>query len=85
MIKVKARPGEVVAVLLRRFKKACDNERLKDAMKRAAYYEKPSDKQRAQEEGAVPSSRCQSRPDCLMLTHSPLGRIEQWSRRTIDQ
>ena len=46
MIQVKARPGEPAAVLLRRFKKVCDNERLRDAMKRAAYYEKPSDKQR---------------------------------------
>jgi ribosomal protein S21 len=46
MIQVKARPGEPAAMLLKRFKKACDNERLKDAMKRAAYYEKPSDKQR---------------------------------------
>jgi len=31
---------------LKRFKKACDNEKLKDAMKRVAYYEKPSDRQR---------------------------------------
>ncbi len=46
MIQVKARPGEPTAVLLKRFKKACDNEKLKDAMKRVAYYEKPSDKER---------------------------------------
>ena len=46
MIQVKARPGEPAAILIKRFKKACDNERLKDAMQRAAYYEKPSDKQR---------------------------------------
>ena len=46
MIKVKARPGEPTALLLKRFKKACENEKLRDAMKRAAYYEKPSDKQR---------------------------------------
>jgi small subunit ribosomal protein S21 len=46
MIQVKARPGEPTAVLLKRFKKACDNEKLKDAIKRSAYYEKPSDKQR---------------------------------------
>jgi ribosomal protein S21 len=46
MIQVKARPGEPTAILLKRFKKACDNEKLKDAMKRAADYEKPSDKAR---------------------------------------
>ena len=46
MIQVKARPGEPTAVLLKRFKKACDNEKLKDAMKRVAYYEKPSDRER---------------------------------------
>lgn len=31
---------------MKRFKKACDNAKLRDAMKRAAYYEKPSDKLR---------------------------------------
>ena len=46
MIRVTARPNEPTAVLLKRFKKACDKERLKDAMKRVAYYEKPSDRQR---------------------------------------
>jgi small subunit ribosomal protein S21 len=46
MIQVKARPGEPTAILLKRFKKACDNEKLKDAMKRVAYYEKPSDRER---------------------------------------
>ena len=46
MIRVKARPNEPTAVLLKRFKKACDTEKLKDAMKRVAYYEKPSDKAR---------------------------------------
>jgi ribosomal protein S21 len=45
-IRVKARPGEVAAVLMKRFKKACDNERLRDQMKRAATYEKPSDMRR---------------------------------------
>ena len=46
MIRVKARPNEATAMLLKRFKKACDNEKLRDAMKRVAYYEKPSDKER---------------------------------------
>ena len=46
MIQVKARPGEPAAILIKRFKKACDNEKLRDAMKRVAYYEKPSDRER---------------------------------------
>jgi small subunit ribosomal protein S21 len=46
MIRVTARSNEPAAGLLKRFKKACDNEKLKDAMKRVAYYEKPSDRQR---------------------------------------
>lgn len=45
-VRVKARPGEVAAVLMKRFKKACDNEKLRDQMKRAATYEKPSDMRR---------------------------------------
>src|SRR3954467_1254205 len=45
-VKVKARPGEAAPMLMKRFKKACDNERLKDQIKRAATYEKPSDMRR---------------------------------------
>jgi ribosomal protein S21 len=33
-------------MLMKRFKKACDNERLRDQMKRSATYEKPSDARR---------------------------------------
>jgi ribosomal protein S21 len=33
-------------MLMKRFKKACDNEKLRDQMKRAATYEKASDKRR---------------------------------------
>jgi ribosomal protein S21 len=45
-VKVRARPGEPAPVLMKRFKKACDNEKLRDQMKRSATYEKPSDKRR---------------------------------------
>lgn len=45
-VRVKARPGEPAPVLMKRFKKACDNEGLRDQMKRTAYYEKPSDMKR---------------------------------------
>lgn len=33
-------------MLMKRFKKACETERLRDQMKRAATYEKPSDMRR---------------------------------------
>lgn len=42
MVKIKARSSESVDQLLRRFKKACEKEGLTRAMKRIAYYEKPS-------------------------------------------
>ena len=46
MPKVRAKPGEQAGMLMKRFKKACDNEKLRDQMKRAATYEKPSDMRR---------------------------------------
>jgi ribosomal protein S21 len=33
-------------MLMKRFKKACEGEKLRDQMKRAATYEKPSDERR---------------------------------------
>ena len=33
-------------MLMKRFKKACENDRLRDQIKRAATYEKPSDMRR---------------------------------------
>ena len=46
MPRVRAKPGEAAPMLMKRFKKACDNERLRDQMKRSATYEKPSDARR---------------------------------------
>jgi ribosomal protein S21 len=46
MPKVRAKPGELAVMLMKRFKKACEGERLRDQMKRAATYEKPSDMRR---------------------------------------
>lgn len=47
MVKVTAKgPHESFRKLLRRFKKACDNAGVMRAIKRNAYYEKPSDKRR---------------------------------------
>ena len=46
MLKVKSRMGESVQQMMRRFKKLCEKEGLIRDMKRNAFYEKPSDKNR---------------------------------------
>ncbi len=46
MIKVKARGNESLEQMLRRFKKMCEKEGLTKDIKRAQYYEKPSEKRR---------------------------------------
>jgi small subunit ribosomal protein S21 len=46
MIKVKPRPGEPVQAMMRRLKKMCEREGVLREMKRTAYYEKPSDRNR---------------------------------------
>ena len=43
MLKVKARGGESVEQMLRRFKKMCEKEGLTKDIKRKSYYEKPSE------------------------------------------
>jgi small subunit ribosomal protein S21 len=46
MVKVTARDREDPRQLVRRFKRACENAGVVREMKRKAYYEKPSDKNR---------------------------------------
>ncbi|MHC4456784.1 MAG: 30S ribosomal protein S21 [Planctomycetota bacterium] len=46
MIRVKSRTGESVQQMIRRFKKLCEKEGIVRDMKRIAYYEKPSEKNR---------------------------------------
>jgi len=46
MLKVKARSGESVQQMMKRFKKLCEKEGLIRDMKRLTYYEKPSEKNR---------------------------------------
>jgi len=46
MLKVKARTGESVQQMMRRFKKLCEKEGLIRDMKRISYYEKPSERER---------------------------------------
>ncbi len=45
-IRLKARGGETVEQLLRRFKKLCEKEGLIKEVKRRQYYEKPSERRR---------------------------------------
>lgn len=45
-IRIKARHGESVAQLLRRFKKLCEKEGLTRDIKRRQYFEKPSERRR---------------------------------------
>ena len=46
MLKVKSRAGESVQQIMRRFKKLCEKEGLIRDIKRIAFYEKPSEKNR---------------------------------------
>ena len=46
MLKIKARAGESVQQMVRRFKKLCEKEGLIRDMKRNTYYEKPSEQNR---------------------------------------
>jgi small subunit ribosomal protein S21 len=46
MIKVKARAGESVQQMVKRFKKMCEKEGLIRDIKRTSYYEKPSERNR---------------------------------------
>lgn len=46
MIKVKARSGESVQQMMKRFKKMCEKEGLIKDIKRQSYYEKPSEQRR---------------------------------------
>ena len=46
MIKIKARGGESIQQMMKRFKKMCEKEGLIKDIKRQSYYEKPSEKRR---------------------------------------
>ncbi len=45
-IRIKARSGESVEQLMRRFKKLCEKEGLTKDIKRKEFYEKPSERRR---------------------------------------
>lgn len=45
-IRIKARGGESIERMMRRFKKLCEKEGLTKDIKKRAYYEKPSERKR---------------------------------------
>ncbi|OHB70285.1 MAG: 30S ribosomal protein S21 [Planctomycetes bacterium RBG_16_43_13] len=49
MIRVKAKAGEPLDMLLRRFKKICEKEGLIRDVRKLSYYEKPSETRRRKE------------------------------------
>jgi small subunit ribosomal protein S21 len=57
MIKVKARLGESVEQMVKRFKKMCEKEGVIRDMKRVSYYEKPSEKNRRRRRKAARSAK----------------------------
>ena len=46
-IRIKARHGEHIGQMMRRFKKLCEKEGLTKDIKRKQYFEKPSERRRA--------------------------------------
>lgn len=52
-IRVKARSGESVEQMMRRFKKLCEKEGLTKDVKRKEFYEKPSERRRRAARKAV--------------------------------
>jgi small subunit ribosomal protein S21 len=61
MIKVKARLGESVEQMVKRFKKMCEKEGVIRDMKRVSYYEKPSEKNRRRKRKAARSAKFATR------------------------
>ncbi len=52
-IRVKARGGESMMQMLRRFKKLCEKEGLTKDIKRRQYFEKPSERRRRAQRKAI--------------------------------
>jgi len=52
-IRIKARAGESVDQMMRRFKKMCEKEGLVKDIKRRAFYEKPSERKRRAQRKSV--------------------------------
>lgn len=70
-IRIKARGGEGVEQMMRRFKKLCEKEGLTKDIKRKEYYEKPSERRRR---AARKSVNRRVRDDAPITTSSPSPR-----------
>jgi len=57
MLKVDLGKEEPIAVALKRFKKICNNAKIFTILKRATYYEKPSDRRRREEKARLKTIR----------------------------
>ena len=63
MLRIKARTGESVQQMMRRFKKLCEKEGLIRDMKRNSYYEKPSEQNRRRMRKAQRNAQMASRQE----------------------
>ncbi|MBN1126785.1 MAG: 30S ribosomal protein S21 [Sedimentisphaerales bacterium] len=61
MIKVRARAGESIQQMVKRFKKMCEKEGLIRDIKRNSYYEKPSERNRRKRRKAQRAATLASR------------------------
>jgi len=61
VIKISVREDESLESVLKRFKRICDKEGIKKALKQYSYYEKPSDKRRRKEKERIRNIRKQNR------------------------
>ncbi len=61
MIKISVREDEPLESVLKRFKRICDKEGIKKALKQYSYYEKPSDRRRRKEKERLRNIRKQAR------------------------
>ena len=57
MIKIKARGGESIHQMMKRFKKMCEKEGVIKDIKRQSYYEKPSERRAREKAEAVRRAR----------------------------
>ena len=73
MLKVKARSGESVQIMIKRFKKLCEKEGLIRDMKRNSYYEKPSEKNRRRMRKGRGGVSCRSRDIRRLLRRGQLA------------
>lgn len=61
VIKISVREDEPLESVLKRFKRICDKEGIKKALKQYSYYEKPSDRRRRKEKERLRNIRKQSK------------------------